>query len=487
MRRLAAALPFALAGCVYYNGLWSAHQFARDARRQEAAGQVAQARTSWALAALRAESVAVRHPTSRWLADALVLQGEGLAGSFGCADARAPLTRALTITTDVALRERALLAQGMCALGDSDAALAGRLADSVLASKDADRRSHAAALAGRAALLRGAPDTAVMFLARSTLRTAAVARVLVLLRLGRVEDADALCDTLVQRRPLEGEWDSVFTTFAEVAGAERASRVVGRITPRARWSGGARARAYLDDGDRLLRIDQFDSADARYVQAGRAAPDSAEADIAQFRRIRARLIGRATPESLSAISMALAPLAEHGAAVTEARQLVAVIRRLQTTDSTALSAFRNGELARDSLGAHRLAAEILLRFARGRPTSIFAPKAILAALPITAPPNDSLVAVLDATYPTSPYTLAFRGKATTAYTAAEDSLAQLFGLHDVGLGSITPRVVVASRWAPPVPGPKGPRLEDIPPAAKPTPVRTRIPARQQSPSVDDRP
>ena len=487
MKRVVAVLPLAFAGCVYYNGLWSAHQMARDARRQEAAGEMAQARSSWSLAALRAESVAVHHPTSGWLADALVLQGEGLAGSYGCVDARAPLTRALAITTDVALRERALLAEATCALRDSDAALAERLADSVLVSRDRDRRSQAASLAGRAALFRGAPDSAVVLLARSTLHTAGIERVLVLLRLGRVDAADALCDTVARSRPLEEEWDSIFTTFAAVAGTERASRVVARIASRARMSGGARARVYLEDGDRLLAAGAFDSADARYVQAGGAAPDSAEADVARLRRIRERLAGRATLESLPVITRALTPLVELGSAVTEARRLVAIVRRIQETDSTVVSTFRNGEIARDSLGAHRLASDLWLHFARRQPASVYAPKAILAALPITSPLTDSLVAVLDSAYPTSPYTLALHGKATAAYTDAEDSLARLFGFRDVGLAFVAMREAVATRWAPPVPGPKGPRLEDLPPPIRRAPVPSRNPVRPQSSTTDIQP
>ena len=84
-----------VAGCAYYNRMWSAERLAREARRQEANGLQAQARINWGLAAAKAESVLVRHPRSRWADDALVLQGEALARSGACAAAGDPLERAL--------------------------------------------------------------------------------------------------------------------------------------------------------------------------------------------------------------------------------------------------------------------------------------------------------------------------------------------------------------------------------------------------------
>ena len=127
-------VALSIAGCAYYNGMWSAERLARDARRQEAKGLEAEAKLSWGRAALKAESVLVRHPRSRWADDALVLQGEGLARSGACAAAASPLGRALQAVTDDALRERAALTAAGCALLNGKVYEADRLLAPVLAS-----------------------------------------------------------------------------------------------------------------------------------------------------------------------------------------------------------------------------------------------------------------------------------------------------------------------------------------------------------------
>ncbi|HYS20235.1 MAG TPA: hypothetical protein VEO73_04020, partial [Gemmatimonadales bacterium] len=107
-------------GCVYYNGMWSAKRLAKDARRFERNGQDAEAKLAWARAAEKAESVVVRHPRSRWADEALVLEGEGRAGSGDCVGAGPILADAMTKIDDVGLRERAQLAAAGCALARGD-------------------------------------------------------------------------------------------------------------------------------------------------------------------------------------------------------------------------------------------------------------------------------------------------------------------------------------------------------------------------------
>src|SRR5207249_1178220 len=90
------------------------------------ASAVAEAQSYWAQAAVKAESVVARHPTSRWADAALVLEGEALARSGACAQAAAPLARAVDSVRDAALRERARLATAQCALEANDPVGASR-------------------------------------------------------------------------------------------------------------------------------------------------------------------------------------------------------------------------------------------------------------------------------------------------------------------------------------------------------------------------
>ena len=457
--RLVALTVAATWGCVYYNGLWSAHRFASDAREQELAGRPEAAMASWFQAAVAAESVAAHHPHSGWLPDALATAAEGLVGGRDCVAAIPYLNRIPTVTTDAAILERAALSRATCALDDGDLEGTEALARPVLASRDGDRRNRAALLVGRAASREGRFDEAAAMLGRSPERAAGVERVRALVDGGRVEWADALCDTLVRRRPLEEDWDSLFIAFARTAGPAVTSRIVGRVVPQARLSAGARARLYLSDGFRLLQSGDAEAADHRFLEASAAAPDSGEVVRAQVARLWARVAQSRNLDSIPAITAELSPLVARGAAVEEARRLQGVLSEIiKDPDTSVTGAFHSGEIARDSLYAHSLAAALLLGFARREPGSVFAPKAIVAAIPLAPDRADSLTQELGARYASSPYSLALRGAPSPGFDAAEDSLARLFGIRKP-----VPAVPASSRffatWTPPQTGKRGPLLD----------------------------
>src|SRR5258705_13957741 len=101
---------------------------------------------------------------------------------------------------------------------------------------------------------------------------------------------------------------------------------------------------------------------------------------------------------------------------------------------------------------------MFLTFARARPASLFAPKALLAAAALAPDQRDSVVGLLQTAYASSPYTRALRGEPSPAYAAAEDSLARA-----LGGGLERPAAFSASLVAPPVPGPRGPPFDVAPP------------------------
>ena len=480
-RALPVTLTLLLGGCVYYNGLWNAHRYARDARKQERAGQGDAAVQNWSLAAVEAESVATHHPHSGWLPEALVTAAEGLAGSNACPDAGTRLDRATALTANRALVERIALVRSRCALRAEDYAAAETFAEPVLNSKDRDRREEAALFAGRGARGAGRLDTAVALFGRSGRRDAGVEEFLTLVDAGRTGRADTLCDALVARKPLETDWDSMFVALARVAGPAATSAVVGRVVPRARLTAGARARIYLDDGYRLLASGDVPAADARFVQAGEVAADSAEADLARVARLQARAARAESLDSVAAVSTDLLPLTQHGSGVGAARRLQQVLEQLGGKDSSIAGTFRRGELARDSLQAPPLAAALLIGFAQQHPTSLFAPKAIVAAIPLAPGRSDSLTRVLQGSYATSPYTLALNGAASPEYTEAEDSLARLFGIR--ARQSRSAGVASEARWTVPETGPRGPLLD--PPEIKPVPPRVLRPNSPRPRAVSD--
>src|SRR5207244_5548852 len=173
---------------------------AKEARRADQGGSTVAARSYWARAAVKAESVVVQHPRSRWAEPALVLQGEGLARSGACDRAAVPLGAAARAVRSEALRERAVLALAECTLAANGPAAAARQVADATKSRDAGRRSQAAFLTGRAAELAGDYGSAAEWYGRSTARAAPPARARVLLAAGRPPGALALLDTSARCR-----------------------------------------------------------------------------------------------------------------------------------------------------------------------------------------------------------------------------------------------------------------------------------------------
>jgi hypothetical protein len=194
--------------------------------------------------------------------------------------------------------------------------------------------------------------------------------------------------------------------------------------------------------------------------------------------MQATRVGDLTPviEELRSLSRA-----EGGNA--EAQHLLDLVNQAGAAPPSAGARFRIAELVRDSLGAAALAGQLFLDVAATDTGSLYAPKALVAALALLPARHDSIAAVLDARYPASPYTHAYHGEASIAYAAAEDSLARELG---VAVAHATTTNASASRVAMPVPGTRGPRLDEpveqaggrhpAPPAsrpgARPTPART---------------
>ena len=476
------------AGCVYYNGMWSAEQLAKEARRADQRGSTFDARSYWARAAVKAESVVVQHPRSRWAEPALVLQGEGLARSGACDRAALPLGAAARVVRSEALRERAVLALAECTLAaNGPAATARQLAD-VTKSRDAGRRSQASFLTGRAAELVGDYGSAAEWYGRSTAPAAPPARARVLLAAGRAPEALALLDTLARRRVREGDWAPLLDDVAHSAGPDTASQTLDRLLAREgrHLPAGAQGRLLLADGDRLFAAGRAPAAGARYAQVVRLVPDSLEGQQARVRGVRVFATQADSVADLVGLRARLGKLVQT-TPTADARALETLFRHvLDAEDVQEGGQFRTAELVRDSLMAPHLAGRLFVGFARAHPASPFAPKALVAALGLLPTARDSLVAALDARYSTSPYTLALRGADSPAFAAAEDFLARSLGVER----EVLPEPTLLVRVAPPIPGPRGPTLDPPSEAAAGGPPALPLPsgaARPRPGQRDDEP
>jgi len=327
-----------------------------------------------------------------------------------------------------------------------------------LESRDRGRRSRAAYLAGRAAVVRGDVPAALERLAGSEDAAAGFTRARLLAAAGRTGEVAALLDTLTRRRFVEAEWAAALDDVARASGPDVAAHTLDRLLARQRVRDRARARLLLADGNRRLAGGELDAAQRRYAQAERAAPDSVEGQRARLLLVRVTASRAERPDELAAVARRLTGLLQSGPGGpvdAEALAFQETVRRVLVLDASGDAAlFRAAELARDSLGSAPLAGRLFLRIVTLAPSSLFAPKALVAAAGLLPQSHDSLVARLSSRYPTSPYTLAVRGEASPAYAAAEDSLARALGLE-----LRSPSLAVAATVRPPVPGRRGPTLD----------------------------
>src|SRR2546428_7754333 len=199
--------------------MWGAGQVANEAGALEADVWAIYCGAAWARAAVKAESAAARHPGGPLVDEALTLQGEALARIGSCGVAEAPLRRVLEDGSDGTLRERAALVLAQCALDAGDPVAAERALVVPLESRDRGRRSRAAYLAGRAAVLRGDVAAALERLAGSEDAAAGFTRARLLAAAGRTGEVAALLDTPARRRFLEGGGGGAARGGARAGGA----------------------------------------------------------------------------------------------------------------------------------------------------------------------------------------------------------------------------------------------------------------------------
>ncbi|HKI95925.1 MAG TPA: hypothetical protein VJ992_11615 [Gemmatimonadales bacterium] len=423
------ALVGALAGCAYYNGLYNANQLAKEARKAESKGRTGEAKSYWAQAAVKAETVTARYPTSKYRDDALLLQGVALAHTDLCLQAIAPLTLAVDSSPDPVLRQKAQLQLGECYLETNSPDSARQALTPLVASKNATIRSEALLARGRAGLALGNPTAALEDLNRTKLPAAAFPRALALLHLRLVDSAAAVLRARVAGPFDEAAWASLLDSLA-AANPDAASAIAATLAQRSNLSSGERARLRLDDGKRRVARGELAKAATDFEAATNLAPDSLEGHDAKAYLAIVHLRRATAADSVDALQKELTEAknqisADIGAVVDPALSALGRIRRAMADSSpdATLRLFRTTEVMRDSLHAPKLAGNLFLWLARERPTSLLAPKALLAAAALRPAIAESVATVLNAKYPASVYTLALHGEGAARYAAVEDSLA----------------------------------------------------------------
>lgn len=433
MRRSARSVIGALssvlvAGCVYYNGMYNANRLAGSARKAEREGRTFDANNLWGQVATKAESVVVRHPTSKYAEQANALRGIALARMGQCEAALVPLSRA-SLMPQSELTEEALLATGRCQIAAGNIEAGQTAYNSLLDSRNPERRAEARFQHARALRQQGDFQAALRSLQGINDPRSADERILALAGVGRVPQAMALADSLMARRDTTKSWDSLVVALGKVNPAA-ASTLVDKLEPLPVRSPEMRARQMLDDGIRLIELDTAAAArrfrEVVELSSTREAAGRARLQLVfmQLRRVRTPQELPPIIDSLKAISTRFEMIAEQS---TQLGDLVTSVHEAATsvtweTPRGDLRLFLAAEMARDSMEARGLARNLFRRILDDYPNSSYGAKIVLAVQQLDPAWADSARILLDGPYSESPYLAVVRGQTPEEYRQLEDSL-----------------------------------------------------------------
>jgi hypothetical protein len=427
---LALGLYASLSGCVYYNGMYNANRLAKSARKAERDGRTFEANNLWGQVATKAESVLVRHPSSKYAEQADLLRGVALARLGQCNQAMGSLNRLATSTSRPSdLREDALLSTGRCQMASGNLAAADAAFTELLDSKNVSRRREARFQHAR--VLRQAGDYAAALTALSEVHDprADSERILSLSGAGRVPEALSLSDSMLARGDSAVHWDSLVVIMAAQSPLA-ASALVDRVQRLPRRTPELQARTYLDDGLRLSTLDTS-RARQRFEQAVKVGGIGESAGRARLALLQLQLSSLNDPHGLEPMVDSLKQLAlRYEAASAEIGQFASAVAKVDSAARLAnpgtpqgdLRVFLAAESARETLKAPRLAEALFRRVPEQWPFSPYAPKAILAAQQLNPAWADSARSLLESQYYDSPYVAMVQGDAPPELRRLEDSL-----------------------------------------------------------------
>jgi tetratricopeptide (TPR) repeat protein len=417
-----------LAGCAYYNGMYNTNRLVRSARKAERQGRPFEAAGLWGQVITRAESVTVRHPRSKYAAQATVLRGLAMSRLGQCATAIEPLGQASLLPRGD-LAEEATLALGRCRIQTGDAASADLAFRELIDSKDAVVRSEARFQHARALRMTGHYDEAITLLQEAKTPRADDELLLALAGAGRDGEADSLTTRLIASGDTTRKWDSLVTILGSTNPAS-ADKLIDRLTSRTGATPQVVGRRLYEDGIRLETIDST-RAIARFKEAARSGVGTESGERASLKLLQRDISHAPGVQAFGPVADSLKGLASKATVVNDQANnlLLAIIRVRLAADSGAASfaqgdlrLFLAAEMARDTLEAPHVAGELFRRIVSEWPASPYAPKALLAAQHIDSTWADSAQAILAERYTDSPYLAVLRGESTDGYRALEDSL-----------------------------------------------------------------
>jgi hypothetical protein len=428
MRRALLAVAL-VAGCTWSNSRYQARALSGEAARAERGGRLADADGLWNQAAVKAESALARTPHGIHGTEARWLLGRALARARDCDRGRPYLENALSDAPRAKWTEPLQLELARC-VELIDTVRAATLFTALSTSRDAATRREAREHAGRDLVATGRPDAALALLSGVESPSARLDRAVALAMVGRADSAFVEVQPLFEISTVTPEWDRLITVLAgtRTDAVDRLLVMLATMPSQSpqelnNWRLAALRGTRLDDTvafERRLNLLESGKAGAALMRGRVVAAE--------------RAVGRAaTLPALLRLRDSLARLPAPGGDMVAANQwthLKFLVGRIADAGAALepgvaegdLLHFALAELARDSLRAPLLSADLFARIERGWPASPYLPKSLLARIWLQ-PDSAEVLRARASAFQASPYLAYLRGEDDANYRHLEDSLA----------------------------------------------------------------
>ena len=439
MRLAFLALLLVLGGCGYFNTMYNAKRAFSDAEKAVARGELANAQTAFKSSIDKATKHLTKKPNSRWSTEARLIIGRANLALGNYADAERVFTEIAQTETDAARANGAKAYLGVIAAAAGDAGLALSRLNEALSTREIDASAAALGYLTRARIHLGnnAVDAALADLTEASRHSSVDVRAqasLLRVRLAalrgdsaglRLAVADLLSERAAQRYAdsLQYALRAAQLRIGGVAVRNALSRAEQSawVSPTRDSLILLRADLAIASGDTvggIAEIERFAGASSGLIS-----------DLARVRAAEFKLARATSTEEVNAARALLLP----AIGVDQARFLIQSTKTLEVLLEKAsrtgqpVALFAAAELARDELRAPRLAARLFTSYAEIAPQTVWAPKALIAALPLADAVTAAQLKERLQQYRTNPYASAVLGKTQddAAYEEAEVRLARL--------------------------------------------------------------
>ncbi len=393
-RPLLLAGALTLGGCVYLNTLYNARTAYEAGERARLAGQADSARQAYEVTLRKAAESFRRDSLGGWAMPSLLLVGQAHLRLGSLDEGRAALERVLVEAPDPRLRQEARLYLGAILAASRDYGPAVQvLNEALLELRRGDLRGEGHMWRARVLLAQGRVDQGWWDLDRAMEEDRRLEvpghleRLSWAIERGDPARAEQGARALL-RDPAAGIWvDSLSALVERAAGTWSPGSAAALLSPArgAPWAPGPRDRMLLQRIDLLLEAGDTLAAETELGWVARGAgPASVPARLA-LAEIRLRQIE--APRELDRVRRVLLPVATDSAVVVELEALRMVELLAAAEERSFVALFAAAELAREALGAPRLARALYLEASRNASGGSWRGKAALAAL-VVGPDSD---------------------------------------------------------------------------------------------------